>query len=127
MLDEIDSLPERFDTLVGERGVQLSGGQKQRIALARALLSEPRVLIMDDPLSAVDAKTEARILDSIEEAGKGRTVILVRTGWPLRALRRHPVLDRAGHRAWQPRAADGQDGAYDLAARQQLEQELSTL
>ena len=70
-------LPEGFDTVVGERGVQLSGGQKQRIALARALVWEPKILILDDPLSAVDAKTEAAILDAIERQAAARTVILV--------------------------------------------------
>jgi ATP-binding cassette subfamily B multidrug efflux pump len=77
VLEEAMALPEQFDTVVGERGVQLSGGQKQRIALARALVREPKVLVLDDPLSAVDAKTEAAILDAIERQGKARTVILV--------------------------------------------------
>lgn len=77
MLDEALSLPDGFDTVVGERGVQLSGGQKQRIALARALAWEPKILILDDPLSAVDAKTEAAILDAIERQAARRTVILV--------------------------------------------------
>ncbi|HEY6461595.1 MAG TPA: ATP-binding cassette domain-containing protein, partial [Polyangiaceae bacterium] len=61
----------------GERGVQLSGGQKQRIALARALVWKPKILILDDPLSAVDAKTEAAILEAIERQAAERTVILV--------------------------------------------------
>jgi ATP-binding cassette, subfamily B, multidrug efflux pump len=77
VLDEALSLPEQFDTVVGERGVQLSGGQKQRIALARALIREPKVLVLDDPLSAVDAKTEAAILDAIERQAEARTVVLV--------------------------------------------------
>ena len=62
---------------MGERGVQLSGGQKQRIALARALVWEPKILILDDPLSAVDAKTEAAILRAIERQAAKRTVLLV--------------------------------------------------
>ena len=130
VLDEIEELPDGWDTLVGERGVQLSGGQKQRIALARALLSEPRVLVMDDPLSAVDAKTEAAILDAIEEAGKGRTVILVthRVAAAQRCadilvLDAGRVIEHGTHAELLAR-----DGAYaNLAARQQLEQELSTL
>jgi ATP-binding cassette subfamily B protein len=77
VLEEALGLPEQFDTVVGERGVQLSGGQKQRIALARALVREPKVLVLDDPLSAVDAKTEAAILDAIERQAAHRTVILI--------------------------------------------------
>jgi ATP-binding cassette subfamily B protein len=77
VLEEALSLPEQFDTVVGERGVQLSGGQKQRIALARALVWEPVVLLLDDPLSAVDAKTEAAILDAIERQQKKRSVVLI--------------------------------------------------
>jgi ATP-binding cassette subfamily B protein len=77
VLEEALSLPDGFDTVVGERGVQLSGGQKQRIALARALVWEPKILILDDPLSAVDAKTEAAILEAIERQAAKRTVLLV--------------------------------------------------
>ena len=74
---EADAMPDGVDTIVGERGVQLSGGQKQRVALARALLAAPKVLILDDPLSAVDARTEKAILDAIDRASAGRTVLLV--------------------------------------------------
>ncbi|HEY0714398.1 MAG TPA: ABC transporter ATP-binding protein, partial [Polyangia bacterium] len=77
VLEETLGLPEQFDTVVGERGVQLSGGQKQRIALARALIRGPKVLVLDDPLSAVDAKTEAAILDAIERQRQARTVVLI--------------------------------------------------
>ena len=77
VLEEALSLPEQFDTVVGERGVQLSGGQKQRIALARALVREPKVLVLDDPLSAVDAKTESAILDAVERQAQSRTVVLI--------------------------------------------------
>jgi ATP-binding cassette subfamily B multidrug efflux pump len=74
---EVQSLPEGFDTVVGERGVQLSGGQRQRVALARALVREPPILVLDDPLSAVDAKTEAAILAAIERQAAERTVVLI--------------------------------------------------
>lgn len=77
VLEEAMGLPEGFDTVVGERGVQLSGGQKQRIALARALVWQPKILIQDDPLSAVDAKTEGAILDAIDRQAAERTVLLV--------------------------------------------------
>jgi ATP-binding cassette subfamily B protein len=77
VLGEIEGLPEQFDTVVGERGVQVSGGQKQRIALARALVWEPRILVLDDPLSAVDAKTEQAILGAIERQAANRTVVLI--------------------------------------------------
>ncbi|HEY8087414.1 MAG TPA: ABC transporter ATP-binding protein, partial [Polyangiaceae bacterium] len=77
VLEEAMGLADGFDTVVGERGVQLSGGQKQRIALARALVWGPKILILDDPLSAVDAKTESAILDAIDRQAAARTVILV--------------------------------------------------
>ncbi len=75
--EEVDAMPERAATIVGERGVQLSGGQKQRLALARALLNTPKILILDDPLSAVDARTEARILTTIDKVAAERTLLLV--------------------------------------------------
>ncbi len=77
VLDEVRRFDGGLDTIVGERGVQLSGGQRQRIALARALLREPPVLVLDDPLSAVDAKTEAAILEAIERQTRARTVLLI--------------------------------------------------
>jgi len=72
----VDELPDGWDTLIGERGVNLSGGQRQRVALARALLSEAPVLVLDDPLSAVDVETEMWILERMREALSGRAVLL---------------------------------------------------
>jgi ATP-binding cassette subfamily B protein len=74
---DVENLPEGYGTVVGERGVTLSGGQKQRTAIARALRRRPRLLILDDALSAVDARTEEEILDGIFAAGEERTVIIV--------------------------------------------------
>ncbi len=72
----IDDLPDGYDTLIGERGVNLSGGQRQRVALARALISDARVLVLDDPLSAVDTETEEHIVRALRPALAGRTVLL---------------------------------------------------
>ena len=74
---DIEELEEGLDTVVGERGVTLSGGQKQRCTLARALLREPRILILDDALSAVDTQTEEAILGYLREAMRGRTTIVI--------------------------------------------------
>ena len=75
--DEVLAFPEGYETTVGERGISLSGGQKQRIAIARALLLKPRVVIFDDPLSAVDAEREEFILGNLREFFRGRTSILI--------------------------------------------------
>jgi ATP-binding cassette subfamily B protein len=72
----LDDLPHGFETVIGERGVNLSGGQRQRVALARALLTDAPVLVLDDPLSAVDTETELRILERLRPALAGRTVLL---------------------------------------------------
>lgn len=75
--DNIIEFPQQFETMVGERGVTLSGGQKQRIAIARALIKEPRILILDDSLSAVDTETEEAILQNLEDVFQERTVLIV--------------------------------------------------
>jgi ATP-binding cassette subfamily B multidrug efflux pump len=75
--DEIAAFPAGYETRVGERGLSLSGGQKQRVAIARALLLEPRIVIFDDPLSAVDAEREEFILANLREFFRGRTSILI--------------------------------------------------
>jgi ABC-type multidrug transport system fused ATPase/permease subunit len=73
----IEELPAGYDTVIGERGITLSGGQRQRIAIARALLVDPRILILDDATASVDATTEARIRLGLREAMKGRTTIII--------------------------------------------------
>jgi ATP-binding cassette subfamily B protein len=73
----VAALPDGYDTLVGERGLTLSGGQRQRIAIARALLAEPRILILDDATSSVDARTEQAIREGLRAAMEGRTTFIV--------------------------------------------------
>jgi ATP-binding cassette subfamily B protein len=73
MHEFITTLPKAYDTVVGERGITLSGGQKQRLTIARTLLTKPKILIFDDALSFVDARTEQEIQDAIDEAMKGKT------------------------------------------------------
>jgi ABC-type multidrug transport system fused ATPase/permease subunit len=75
--DFIAELPDGYDTVIGERGITLSGGQRQRIAIARALILDPRILILDDATASVDATTEARIRLGLREAMKGRTTLIV--------------------------------------------------
>lgn len=77
IFDNIQNLPDGFDTKIGERGVTLSGGQKQRISMARALLTNPEILILDDSLSAVDTETEDTILNHLKEFMKDRTTIII--------------------------------------------------
>lgn len=73
---EINQFSDKYGTMIGERGVTISGGQKQRISIARALLSEPEILVLDDALSAVDAKTEEKILKNLKENRKNKTTLI---------------------------------------------------
>lgn len=77
LYDNIQDFPDKFETILGERGITLSGGQKQRLSIARAIIKEPKVLILDDCLSAVDTKTENAILQNLEKIMQNKTTIII--------------------------------------------------
>jgi len=95
----IERLPEGYDTMVGERGITLSGGQRQRIAIARALVVDPRILILDDATASVDATTEARIRLGLREAMRGRTTLIIAHRLSTIALADELVVLEAGRLA----------------------------
>jgi ATP-binding cassette subfamily B protein len=77
ILDDINSFPKKFDTMLGERGITLSGGQKQRVSIARAIIRNPSILIFDDCLSAVDTNTEEKILNNLKKIMQGKTTVII--------------------------------------------------
>jgi ATP-binding cassette subfamily B multidrug efflux pump len=125
---DIESFPEQYETMVGERGITLSGGQKQRTAIARAILRNPRILVLDDALSSVDTYTEEKILNHLREVMEGRTTILishrvstVRNADNIAVLHDGEIVEYGTHEQLIER-----NGYYtDLYNKQLLEEELA--
>lgn len=128
--DEIAALPQTYETLLGERGINLSGGQKQRIAISRAVIRKPSILLLDDALSSVDTYTEEEILSRLRQLMKDRTSVIVshristiREADEIIVLHDGKIVERGDHQHLLKI-----DGIYaDLFRKQQLELELETL
>jgi len=128
--EDISAFPKRYDTLVGERGVTLSGGQKQRITLARAILADPQILVLDDSLSSVDTRTERRILSALASWRRDRTSVViahristVQDADLIVVLADGCVAESGNHTSLL-----AQNGAYaEMFRQQRLEEELAEL
>lgn len=130
LLPAIESFSNRFDTIIGERGVRLSGGQKQRTALARAIIKNPPILILDDAFSSVDVETEEEILGELKQFMKGRTTLLishristVRTADMIVYLRGGRIIELGTHDELLARRG----AYYELYQRQQLARQVQAL
>jgi ATP-binding cassette subfamily B protein len=127
---DLEIFPQGLDTIVGERGVTLSGGQKQRATLARALLMDPPVLILDDCLSSVDAQTEAEILHGLKAVLKKKTCLIishrisaVKEADEILVLDEGQIIERGNHEELVRRG-----GVYaELYEQQQLSEELEQI
>jgi ATP-binding cassette subfamily B protein len=128
LAQDISGFPQRYDTIVGERGLTLSGGQKQRTAIARAIMRNPRILVLDDALSSVDTFTEEKILNHLREIMRGRTTIFishrvstVRAADQIAVLHGGEIVELGTHEELLEL-----DGYYaDLYSKQLLEEELA--
>jgi ATP-binding cassette subfamily B protein len=127
---DVATFPQGLETVIGERGITLSGGQKQRTAIARALVREPVILLLDDSLSAVDTQTEEKILRALREVRKGRTVLIVshrvssvKDSDHIVVLDEGRIVERGTHDALVEK-----NGYYaDLYRRQTIEEEIAEI